>query len=212
MLDADAILKPDSVRRIVDWFQDEGIGAVCGTQSIDDSLEPNYRKSFNKIRIGQSAINSTPIFEGSICAFRSSSLKGELIDPEINADDSQMAQIVRRNGFRAIFDQNISFTEIGNWNWSQNFSRRIRRAQGLSRTFWKNKDLLFHDSAKFRWIFRAEFFFHLIFPWLLLSSFASLLVPSILLSSFPDEVILDSYNLTLIFFFCSIFWCNSFNS
>lgn len=204
MLDADAILKPDSVRRIVDWFHDECIGAVCGTQSIDDSLEPNYRKSFNKIRIGQSAINSTPIFEGSICAFRSSAIKGELIDPEINADDSQLALIVRRNGFRAIFDQDISFTEIGNWNWRQNLSRRIRRAQGLSRTFWRNKDLLFHRSAKFRWIFRAEFFFHLLFPWLLLSSFAFLLIPSILLSS-SNEAILSSYNLTLIFFFCSIF-------
>lgn len=150
-------------------------------------------------------INSTPIFEGSICAFRLISINGELIDPEINADDSQMALIVRRNGFRAIFDQNISFTEIGNWNRTQNLSRRIRRAQGLSRTFWKNKDLLFHDSSKFRWIFRAEFFFHLPFPWLLISSFLLLLVSSIPLSSFSGEVIMNSYDITLIIFLCSIF-------
>ncbi len=205
MLDADAILTPNSVKEIVDWFQDEGIGAVCGSQAVDDSLEPNYRKSFNKLRIGQSAINSTPIFEGSICAFRINSIMGQLLDPEINADDSQMALIVRRNGFRAIFDPKISFTEIGNWNRSQNFSRRVRRAQGISRTLWKNKDLFFHNSPKFRWIFRAEFFFHLPFPWLLFSSFALLLAPSILLTSFPNEDNWNFYDLTLLFFFCSLF-------
>ena len=141
MMDSDARSKSDSIEKMIAWFQDESIGGVCGSKSEINDVEVAYRSRFNSLRKWESFIDSTPIFEGSICAFRLSSFAGLTPDVRINADDSQMAINVRRNGYRAIMDSEIKFTEPINHN--RPIYRKIRRAQGLSRIFWKNRDMCF---------------------------------------------------------------------
>ncbi len=175
MMDADASVSGDSLIKIMSWFQDTSIGAVCGAVSLDFVEDKEYRSRFNKIRFWESSIDSTPIFEGSLCAFRKSSLGAIKLDSSINADDSQMAINVRRNGYRAIMDPDIEFTEP--LIYGKPFSRKLRRAQGLSRVFWKNRDLCMGER-EYSKIFRGQFFFHLIFPWLLISSSIIILASS----------------------------------
>lgn len=175
MMDADASVPSDSLIKIMSWFQDTSIGGVSGAISLDYIGDKEYRSRFNKIRFWESAIDSTPIFEGSLCAFRKSSLDSTKLDSSINADDSQMAINVRRNGFRAIMDPEIEFTEP--LVYAKPFSRKIRRAQGLIRVFWKNRDLC-TGEREFSKIFRGQFFFHLLFPWLLISSSTIILASS----------------------------------
>ena len=91
------------------------------------------RIRFNRIRIGESIIDSTPIFEGSICAFRTKSI-GYYKQSNINADDTQLAIIVRKAGFKAIMDGSVEFTDI---NPIVKRSLRDRRTIG----FMKNLEL-----------------------------------------------------------------------
>jgi cellulose synthase/poly-beta-1,6-N-acetylglucosamine synthase-like glycosyltransferase len=173
MVDTDAILTRDAISNILRWFSESDVGAVCGKMSIDEIANGvEYRRRFNKIRLGESALNSTPIFEGSICAFRTSAIGKSRINSNINADDSQLSMIVRRNGFRAIMDPEVTFTESNiDGNFSSRMRRSTRRAQGISRTLWANRDLLFFPEKIYRRIFLSQFYFYLIFPWAVFSSF-----------------------------------------
>ena len=91
MTDADSHCEKDSLSLLMDNMSNPEIGAVCGSfHVIDESLEFQYRKRFNALRDSRINRNSTPIFEGSICAFRIESLGGQLIDEDVNADDSQL--------------------------------------------------------------------------------------------------------------------------
>jgi len=188
MMDADAMLPPSSLRLLSRWFQDPGIGAVCGQlDSHHGSRGHPYRSRFNILRVGESVIDSTPIFEGSICAFRMSAIGHSRINSGSNADDSQLAMLVRRNGFRAIMDPEIKFFEPDSEYSVEKRSRRVRRAQGLSRAFWANRDLRSKNYGAYASIFSSQLYFHLIFPWLISVSVVSILLPIFFgLLEFPD--------------------------
>jgi len=167
MMDADAMLQPSSLRLLARWFQDPMIGAVCGQLNLPhESPRHPYRSRFNTLRVGESVNDSTPIFEGSICAFRMSAIGHSRIDSGNNADDSQLAMVVRRNGFRAIMDPEIKFFEPNSEKSTGKRSRRVRRAQGLSRAFWANRNLRSKRYGAYASVFSSQLYFHLIFPWL----------------------------------------------
>lgn len=172
MVDADAILPSNSLKKILRWFTDPTIGAVCGKLDTSRNILNNqYRRRFNSIRLGESAIDSTPIFEGSICGFRTDAIGKSRINPRVNADDTQLSIIVRRNGFKAIMDSSVIFKEARFGIGAGSSSRRsTRRAQGISRVLWLNRDILSFPDASYRRIFQNQFYFYLLFPWLLLAS------------------------------------------
>ena len=188
MMDAEAILLPSSLRLLARWFQDSKIGAVCGQLDLPHgSPGYPYRSRFNILRVGESVIDSTPIIEGSICAFRMSAIGHSRIDPGNNADDSQLAMLVRRNGFRAIMDPEIKFFEPNSVKSTEKRSRRIRRAQGLSRAFWANRDLCSKRYGAYASVFSSQLYFHLIFPWLISVSVVLVSLPIIfVLLEYPE--------------------------
>ena len=85
MMDADASTKSRTIGQLVSWFQDPIVGGVCGCISEAILGEKGYRNRFNKLRFSESIIDSTPIFEGSVCAFRIEAIGKSGIDPSINA-------------------------------------------------------------------------------------------------------------------------------
>ena len=167
MMDSDSFCTKESLCQLMDWFADEKIGAVCGRYNIKKN-EPDYdyRSRFNTIRTGESSIDSTPIFEGSICAFRTASLREQVIDNSINADDSQLSMIIRSNGFRTIMDPRISFTEESSL---VSRRRKVRRSQGLIRTLWKNRGLC-KGNGEFSNFILHSIYFHIFMPWMVLIS------------------------------------------
>ena len=52
-----------SLSELMQWFSDEKIGAVCAHQGGEVQNLGEYRRRFNTIRIGESVLDSTPIFE-----------------------------------------------------------------------------------------------------------------------------------------------------
>jgi len=176
MMDADSHCPPDSLERLIQWFEDPSIGAVCAHQSskIDGRPDP-YRSRFNIIRVGESVTHSTPIFEGSLCAFRLEAIGSCRVNPQINADDSQLAMIAISNGFRSVMDPELAFSEPIK---EISRKRRIRRSQGLSRALWENRKLV-RNAHKMRLIMNHALYFHIIMPWLILISLASIVFPLI---------------------------------
>ncbi|MED5486115.1 MAG: glycosyltransferase [Candidatus Thermoplasmatota archaeon] len=164
MTDAEAILEEGALRRIGRWMKDPAIGGVCGT--INNETENSaYRYWYNWFRTGESRADSTPIFEGSIAAYRTEAL--EPIDATANADDSQLAVIVRNKGLRTISDQSIRFSETPLTNQKELHHRTVRRGQGLTRHFWRNKDKWFRNG---RWgtILGLNGLQHTLTPWFVL--------------------------------------------
>ncbi len=178
--DADALLAPNSLKRIGRWMSDEKIGAVCGTQKIIDSTttehllnEMTYRRFYHDLRIGESSISSTPIFEGSLASYRNSLILGKQIDSTYNADDSQLAILAHRSGGRSIMDSQLTFFESLPTSRKSARNRKLRRANGLVHLFSRNnaKDL----DPKFAKIFRNEARAHLLMPFFVMISVFSML-------------------------------------
>jgi cellulose synthase/poly-beta-1,6-N-acetylglucosamine synthase-like glycosyltransferase len=185
MMDSDAICDADALKLIVSWFSDQKIGAVCGQHLVDKKKQDyHYRSRFNTLRVGESSLDSTPIFEGSICAFRLSALSSRKIDDRINADDSQLAILSRKNGFKSVMDPRILFVER-----SDNFSRtrRVRRAQGLMRVLFSNRYLC-SGNGIFSRIMLQSIYFHTIFPWAILLSILMISLPIVYFPYFDFEI------------------------
>lgn len=187
MTDADARLEKNAIQSIVSNFSDPAIGAVSGTQvlinkeeSKETRSEATYGSFYKKLRIGESVIDSSPIFHGELSAYRACVIREEKIREDLNADDSQLANIVRRKGFKAIHDSAALFYEYAAPDKNSKQIQKVRRGQGLSRLFWYNRDMMFKRRyGKFGFIILpANFFMHVVSPFLVFSSlilgFASL--------------------------------------
>ena len=178
--DADALLAPNSLKRVGRWLSEESIGAVCGSQQIietestEHSLnEKSYRSFYHDLRIGESSQSSTPIFEGSLAAYRNCLIQGKQIDSTYNADDSQLAILIHRAGGRSIMDQELQFFESLPSSTKSAKKRRIRRASGLVHLFTRNRTKDF--DSKFSTIFRNEAWAHLYMPFFVFFSVVSML-------------------------------------
>lgn len=180
--DADALLADGALRRIGRWLSDPNIGAVCGSQQILGNSEINhiidektYRSFYHDLRIGESAVFSSPIFEGSLAAYRNSLVLGHQIDATYNADDSQLAVLVNRLGSRSIMDSELCFFEYLPTTKEAASIRRLRRANGLVHLFSRNKPSSFSSiNRNFSRIMRMESWIHLIMPLLVLISLISM--------------------------------------
>lgn len=174
LTDADVLIPPDSLNRISRWFgSDSDIGAVSGAprpinDSFTSSIERNeeiYRRFYIDQRVGESILDSTPIFEGSLLAFRRDAIGASRLDISTNADDSQLAIMIRRSGLRSIFDSKLEFHEYIPTDKVENDRRSIRRARGLQNLFWMNRDIwLSQKEGQFSKILRRQAWIHLAGP------------------------------------------------
>ena len=179
MTDADAMV-PDTgaLKRLASWFEDATIGAVGGTpnrQTESDKahvkLEQGYRNLFTQQRIAESQADSTPFLEGSLVAFRKKFIDTSLIDCSSNADDSQLATMARLNGGRSIQDPELLFEEGTPSSNAGRRQRKVRRAQGLCRHLWRNRNSWFAKKhGQFGKILGNQGIMHIFAPWLLLTA------------------------------------------
>ncbi len=194
MTDADSLLEKDAIDNVINCFQNPEIGAVCGTQmilNVDESgetrLEGTYRSFYKKLRTGESMLDSTPIFDGELAAYRADIVRSMKVRENSNADDCQLAVLVRKSGYRAISCPDAVFYEYAPSDWRSVKIQKVRRGQGLSRNFWYNRDLMFNKNyGKFgSFIFPVNFFMHIISPFtvLMVIAFESIFVLDYLLKN-----------------------------
>jgi len=107
MTDADASLEEDAVRRLVENFADETVGAAVGNltlvsgKSMTSRMNHLFYKIFRqKLREWESKFDSASFWSGELCAFRKSLL--ERLEEDIINDDRYILLKIRSKGYRCI--------------------------------------------------------------------------------------------------------------
>ena len=182
MTDADSIWEKDALKNAILNFSDQKIGAITGrqvllnpNQNIATRIEKNYRKYYDILRIGESMLDSTPIFNGPMTCFRRSLT--EYISNDSMADDSELAIEIRKKGYKTIYDPDVVFYEYAPPSFKSRVLQKVRRGQGLVKLFLEEHRIMFNTHyGKFGTvIFPAEFFMHIFSPILLIIFLISLL-------------------------------------
>ena len=177
LTDADSRLSEGALERIGRWFLNLDIGAVCGRQQpIGYDGKPQldsgaYRTYYNRAREAESRLDSTPIFEGSLAAYRRSAINAGVV-ADSNADDSQLALEARKQGLRAIHDPKLHFFEAVPVTPTAIHTQRVRRAQGLVRHLWRNSNMMFSKKigTPMRMTLRSLFYIHVKMPFCVILS------------------------------------------
>jgi cellulose synthase/poly-beta-1,6-N-acetylglucosamine synthase-like glycosyltransferase len=167
--DADAKVSSGWLDIVRSRMEEDDVGVVSGVEKEADNgnrgFNEYYREKSNWLRIRESEIDSTPVLEGSLLAWKTSALGNFVLNERMNADDAQICLICIRSGFRAILDERISF---GNFEDLPNrtFRESVRRSQGLSIALLRNADLaIIGHRKKARLAIANALFLYLIFPW-----------------------------------------------
>ena len=183
--DADSILEKNGITQLISNFEDPKVGAVTGRQILLNpnqtnvtKLEKSYRNIYETMRIGESLIDSTPIFHGELSGYRKELVERFLA--ETIADDSTLAVKTRKKGYKSIYDPEAIFYEYTPHSLKARYQQKIMRAQGLIQMFWRERGVFFNSEyGKFgRIIFPAEFFMHIISPIILISFLITLIISS----------------------------------
>ena len=141
--DADAQVSSGWLDIVRSRMEEDDVGVVSGVEKEGDDgnrgFNEYYREKSNWLRIRESEIDSTPVLEGSLLAWKTSALGNFVLNERMNADDAQICLICIRSGFRAILDERISF---GNFEHLPNrtFRESVRRSQGLSIALLRHAD------------------------------------------------------------------------
>ena len=150
MSDADALISPGWMGYVIENLSNKEIGVVSGVESENQKslggFNLYYRKRSNLLRKVESAIDSTVVLEGSLIAWRVSSLGNFRLNENMNADDSQIGLRSLRCGYRSIVDERIIFKDFDNN--SRAFSESVRRSQGLSKALIMNSGILVSGKRK----------------------------------------------------------------
>ena len=179
--DADIAIDKSSIKTLVDAFSTPNVGAVCARQVLTNAhdsavteTEATYRGFYEILRIGESNLHSTPIYHGGLSAYVKRAVSR--IDEDVNADDTQLALSVIRNGFRATYEPRSVFYVAAPSGLRETWHQRVRRGQGLERVLWRNRGLARNRRyGRFGFpILPVEFFMHLISPFLFLVTASSL--------------------------------------
>jgi poly-beta-1,6-N-acetyl-D-glucosamine synthase len=192
MTDADVTLDKDALLKIVKNFADPKVGGVTGCLAVapkegsTTASEKNYRSIFDVIRLGESQIDSTPIFNGLIMAFRRELV--DKLDSEIIADDTELAMALREKGWKAIYDPEVIAYEFVSESRKVRTKQKLRRGRGVIQSFLLHKNMLFNRRyGKYGFvIFPSEFFMNVLSPLLMVVLIA--LVPLVIYYSLPFSI------------------------
>lgn len=171
--DSDSRLGENSLSHVVKTLEDPRVGLATGVQLVANpeesgstQMESNYRGFYRTIRQGEGLLDSTPICDGELIACRRSVVQSLRVRENVNADDTQLAIFTRRAGFRSICCPDATFHEFAPPRIGDLWKQKVRRGQGIVRTLWANRDLLFNRRfGKFgTLIFPMNFYMHIVSP------------------------------------------------
>ena len=167
MTDADALISEGTIIRLHGWFSDQSIGAVGSRANRKTELygEKDYRSMYEMLRIAESKRDSTPFLEGSCMMWRHGAFFSDDLLTDSNADDAQIASLIRINGLRSIIDENASFIDFAPTTVEGQSRQKIRRAQGLQNMLDRfPKQHKLPEEGDFSVIFRTQRYLHLVIP------------------------------------------------
>jgi len=201
--DSDCVWEKDALREAAANFSDEHVGAVTGlqllmeTKETAEKMEQHYNNFYNTLRLGESALDSTPIFRGELTIVRNGLFKQIDVGSESAwADDSEIAVKIRKLGYRAIVDPLAKFYEFAPPTMNSRTVQKSRRGLGLIKLFLVNYQTIIHPQkyGYYSFICFGNLFY------LTISPILTFLIPSILIGI----LIVNSLYITLFFLLGSL--------
>lgn len=175
--DADSFWDPDALRKAIPFFASPSVGAVTGReelinlkQTIHTLSEGLYRKFYYTLRLGESKVHSTLIFQGELSLYRKSALDKFEDRAGCSDDTGTIINIVSR-GYRCIFIPEAVFHDTAAYSLHGRVMLKSRRAQHLVAGIMESLKLKAQGSLPLSSaIVLFNFYMHLISPLILVST------------------------------------------
>jgi cellulose synthase/poly-beta-1,6-N-acetylglucosamine synthase-like glycosyltransferase len=173
LTDADVTFPPHSLRRLVENFDRDQVGAVSGVEvpiggkSFLTGIEADYRRIYTAIRMAEAEADSPFMCESEFSAYRR-----ELLDPlrpGVVCDDVELTIMVRSKGFKALYAQDVSFFETEAGKLGPKVQHKLRRGMNNQHALIHNSQVLFNRKLG-RYgtvVFPFEYLVHVVSPVLL---------------------------------------------
>ena len=136
--DADAFWGSDALRNAVKYFSDPLVAALTGheiifnaSKNIHTYSEQLYRKTYYTLRLGESKIWSTMIFQGELALYRRDYLKQFENKPGFSDDTGTVIRLIKE-GYRCIYVPEAKFTDTAPPNLKDKVKLKSRRGQHLT--------------------------------------------------------------------------------
>jgi peptidoglycan-N-acetylglucosamine deacetylase len=147
-IDADTIVDPDAVPRLVRHFADPSVGAVAGNVKVINrnrwitrwqALE--YITSQNLEKRAFDLLNCIPVVPGAVGAWRTDLLRSnDGFSGDTVAEDTDLTLTIRRNGWKILYDEDaIGRTEVPE-TVNTLVRQRFRWTFGTLQAVWKHRD------------------------------------------------------------------------
>lgn len=170
--DADCLLLRDSLVNAAKYISDPSVGSVAGLHIIRAGKETTpvkterqYREFYRTLRIGESKLYGTVLYEGELMLVKRDLLEKIGFDEEIGADDVPTALRLAELGYRAITAPDAFFVEMTPYTWREKFDQKVRRARHVFQSLWKYKYLIFQKKDAFHsLIMPFEFYIYALNP------------------------------------------------
>jgi peptidoglycan-N-acetylglucosamine deacetylase len=147
-IDADTIVDPDAIPRLVRHFADPKVGAVAGNVKVINrnrwltrwqALE--YITSQNLEKRAFDLLNCIPVVPGAVGAWRTDLLRSNGgFSGDTVAEDTDLTLTIRRNGWKIVYDEDaIGRTEVPDTVHAL-IRQRFRWTFGTLQAVWKHRD------------------------------------------------------------------------
>ncbi|WP_158884429.1 glycosyltransferase [Rhodanobacter sp. L36] len=150
-LDADTQFEPNTIPRLVRWFNDPKVGAVAGNAKVGNRVNLitlwqalEYITAQNLERRALAALGAITVVPGAVGAWRREALEQLGGFPsETLAEDQDLTIAVQKAGYHTLFDaEAIAWTEAPDT--ARGLARqRFRWAYGTLQCLWKHRDATF---------------------------------------------------------------------
>lgn len=170
--DADCLWMNDSLKNALKYLVDPQVGSVAGSHIIKASKETSavktertYRQFYRWLRIGESKLYGTVLYEGELMLVKRGILDKIGFDEELGAGDVPTALRMAEQGYRAISAEDAYFIEQTPYTWKEKFRQKTRRGRHVFQALWKYKYMIFRNKTAFhRFILPFETYIYIVNP------------------------------------------------
>jgi cellulose synthase/poly-beta-1,6-N-acetylglucosamine synthase-like glycosyltransferase len=155
----------------------------AGKETSAVKTERTYREFYKWLRIGESKLYGTVLYEGELMLVKKAFLDRIGFDEQIGGDDVPTALRAAERGYRAITAEDAYFIEQTPYTWREKFNQKIRRGRHVFQALWKYKYLMFKEKTPFhRLILPFETYIYIVDPFL---TIASLVLTAVMFVKYP---------------------------
>ncbi|MGD0644637.1 MAG: glycosyltransferase [Candidatus Bathyarchaeia archaeon] len=175
--DADSFWDTDALLKAVAYFADPSVGAVTGKEKIVN-VEKNvhtmgegfYRTFFYTLRLGESCIHSTILFQGELALYRKNAFKEFENRPGYSDDIGTVINLLS-NGYRCIFVPEAVFHDTAPFSLGGRLMLKSRRSEHLISGVFLTLKLKIKRKLPLSWrVVLFNFYLHVISPLLLIAT------------------------------------------